>query len=161
MQRSNPASSSRYTAALQGSWTPTTGPSTPGGPSSTYHGPTSASHDGAVHERRNHRWFTAEREALMPNLLFAAAARQRKSWHSFGECIVGPKRVVFADHDFTAQDRWKSSTPTSTSTASIPNLHGTCWIFTGTDNTMLSWSHTVRLSCETWHPAVRTSHASY
>ena len=78
VKRSSNSAAGRYTTIPHNSWTPTTGPSTPGGPSSTYHGPTSASHDGAVHERRPHRWFTAEREALMPNLLFAAAARQRE-----------------------------------------------------------------------------------
>ena len=97
VQRPNTGSSSRYTAALQGSWTPTTGPSTPGGPSSTYHGPTSASHDGAVHERRNHRWFTAEREALMPNLLFAAAARQSELWFPSWSASSNEARVIFAD----------------------------------------------------------------
>ena len=66
--------SSRYLTVSHSTHSPPTGPSTPCGPS-TYHGPTSASHDGAVHERRPQRWFTAEREALMPNLLFAAAAR--------------------------------------------------------------------------------------
>lgn len=68
----------RYMTVSHGAQSPPANPPTPCGPS-TYHGPTSASHDGAVHERRPQQWFTAEREALMPNLLFAAAARQRMS----------------------------------------------------------------------------------